>query len=183
MEINKRNCSNIRKKELVQHPNGKLIKERLLSDHQMNEGLISNSIYHFFFLPSTSAIVSDSKTAKMLLNTDQGSHTSMKNSGNTIFHICFANKSSAADLFFASASCCVAHLCPVFIIFQFIYIRSAISGSSQSTNVSQISPTLRWRCFATAPRTTSEGFTTLSSKKHISIWEKPSLSANGFHLP
>ena len=61
------------------------------------------------------------------------------------------------------------------------YIRSAIAGNSQSTNVSQISPILRWRWFPTAPRTTSEGFTTLLSKKRISIWEKPSFSANSFH--
>ena len=64
----------------------------------------------------TSAIISDSKTAKVLPNTDYGSHTTMQNSENTIFHICFANKSSAAILFLASASCCVTHLHPVFIL-------------------------------------------------------------------
>ena len=63
----------------------------------------------------TSAIISDSKTAKVLPNTDYGYHTTMQSSGNTIFHICFANKSSAAILFFASASCCLTHLHPVFI--------------------------------------------------------------------
>ena len=63
----------------------------------------------------TSAIISDSKTAKVLPNTDYGSHTTIQNSGNTIFRICFANKTSAATLFFTSASCCVSHLHPVFI--------------------------------------------------------------------
>ena len=105
----------------------------------------------------------------------------MKSSGNTLFHICFANKSSVTTLLYASASFCDGHLRLAFIS-KFNYIISATTGSSQSTNVSQISPTLRWRCFATALRTTCEGFTTLSSKKRISISERPSFSANGFHL-
>ena len=75
------------------------------------------------------------KTAKMLPKTDQSSDTSIKSSGNTLFHIYFASNSSVTTLLFDSASCCLAHLRPVFI-FQFNYIRSAIAGSSQSTNLS-----------------------------------------------
>ena len=61
--------------------------------------------------------------------------TSMKSSGNTLFHICFANKSSVTTLLYASASFCDGHLRLVFI-FKFNYIISATTGSSQSTNVS-----------------------------------------------
>ena len=51
----------------------------------MNEDLISNTIYIFFFYLYKSAIISDYKTAKMLPKTDQSSQTSIKSSGDTLF--------------------------------------------------------------------------------------------------
>ena len=45
-----------------------------------------------FFLLYKKAIASDYKTAKMLPKTDWGSNTSIKISGITLFHECFAIK-------------------------------------------------------------------------------------------
>ena len=75
------------------------------------------------------------KLPKCCLKQTKPLKTSMKSSGNTLFHICFANKSSVTTLLYASASFCDGHLRLVFI-FKFNYIISATTGSSQSTNVS-----------------------------------------------
>ena len=96
---------------------------------------LSNIFFFFFFLLHKGAIASDFKAANMLPKQTKPLKTSMKSSGNTLFHICFANKSSVTTLLYASASFCDGHLRLAFIS-KFNYIISATTGSSQSTNVS-----------------------------------------------
>ena len=117
MEINKENYSDIKeKKNLDNIPIKKLRKKACcLITRRAKAYLRILHINFFFFYFIKVRLQVTIKTAKMLPKTDQSSDTSIKSSGNTLFHIYFASNSSVTTLLFASASCCLAQLRPVFI--------------------------------------------------------------------